>query len=111
MLASIPENGYDGQFKSFSFSGADGVLDSPKDYRRVLFKIYSLLIMIFVLLDLEKLRKWFLQRCFILAAYLQCGICGTGRPVQDWTWKAINGCHEMCAEGSDRDMRENADLD
>ena len=38
MLASIPENGYDGRFKSFSFSGADSVLDSPKDYRRVFIK-------------------------------------------------------------------------
>ena len=36
MLASIPENGYDGRFKSYTFSGADGVLANPKDYRRVL---------------------------------------------------------------------------
>ena len=35
MLASVPENGWDGHHRSFIFSGAEGVLDSPRSYKRV----------------------------------------------------------------------------
>ena len=37
MLASIPENGYDGNFKGYVFTGANGVLDKPRDYKLVIF--------------------------------------------------------------------------
>jgi len=34
MLASIPDNGYNGPAKSFTFRADRGVLDNPRDYRR-----------------------------------------------------------------------------
>ena len=36
MLANIPENGYDGNFKGYIFIAADGVLDKPGDYKMVI---------------------------------------------------------------------------
>ena len=37
MLASIPIGGYDGPEHSYTFTGGSGVLDIPKDYKRVIY--------------------------------------------------------------------------
>ena len=36
ILASIPIGGYDGPEHSYTFVGGSGVLDNPKDYKRVI---------------------------------------------------------------------------
>ena len=48
MLASVPIGAYDGPAQSYTFARGSGVLDNPKDYKRVIYimnladKIYFL---------------------------------------------------------------------